>query len=90
MTRKMSSPEIAHLLHALIDSPRWSGSTEEDRQSVTDIDVWGDIAWVAFNELTSAFASARDVKGPNASAIEIRDAVREQLDALKEVLSDYD
>lgn len=90
MTEKMTSKQITTLLRALVNSPRWHGITEEDHEAVLSIEIWGDIANEALQELYSAYASAKDAPHPNGSAIEIRDAVREQMDSLREWVEDYD
>lgn len=88
MTNKLTSKQISSLLEALVDTPHWYGETNADNESLKAIATWGDIAWAALQKLTDALDSTNRAPRINRSAIEIRDAVREQIDALKEVTDD--
>lgn len=90
MTNKLTSKQISSLLEALIDAPRWYGETNADNESLEAIETWGDIAYVALQKLTDTFDSTSNAPKTNGSAIEIRDAVREQIDAIKEYIPEAD
>lgn len=86
MTNKLNSKQISSLLEALIDNPRWYGETNADNESLEAIEKWGDVAFVALQKLTDAFDSTSNAPKTNGSAIEIRDAVRENVEVFKEYI----
>lgn len=90
MTNKLTSKQISGLLEALIDTPHWYGETNADNESLEAIETWGDVAFVALQKLTDAFDSTSNAPKTNGSAIEIRDAVRGQLDVLREYIQEDD
>lgn len=90
MTNKLNKTQIDNLLEALVDTPHWYGETNADNESIKAIDTWGDVAFVALQKLTDAFDSTSNAPKTNGSAIEIRDAVREQIDAIKVYIPEVD
>ncbi|UAG58527.1 hypothetical protein [Lacticaseibacillus phage Lphi2ADMT26] len=90
MANKLTSKQISSLLEALIDAPRWHGETNADNESLEAIETWGDVAFVALQKITDAFDSTSRAPRTNGSSIEIRDAVREQLDVIREYIQEDD
>lgn len=90
MTNKLTSKQISSLLEALIDTPHWCGETNADNESLEAIETWGDVAFVALQKLDEAFDSTSNAPKTNGSAIEIRDAVRGQLDVIREYIQEDD
>lgn len=90
MTNKLNKTQIDNLLEALVDTPRWHGETNADRESVDAIDTWGYIASVAVQKLTDAFDSTDSAPEMNFSAMDIRSAVRGQIDSLKDFIPEAD
>ena len=90
MTNKLTSKQISSLLEALIYTPHWCGETNADNESLEAIETWGDVAFVALQKLTDAFDSTSRALRTNGSSIEIRDAVREQIDVLEEIIQEGD
>ena len=90
MTNKLTSKQISSLLEALIDNPHWYGETNADNDSLEAIETWGDVAFVALQKLTAAFDSTNNAPKTNGSAIEIRDAVRENAEVFKEYIQGGD
>lgn len=90
MTNKLTSKQIGSLLEALIDTPHWYGETNADNESLEAIETWGDVAFVALQKLTDTFDSTNNAPKTNGSAIEIRDAVRENAEAFKEYIQGGD
>ncbi|WP_445618848.1 hypothetical protein [Lacticaseibacillus paracasei] len=86
MANKLNSKQISSLLEALIDTPHWYGETNADNESLEAIEAWGDVAFVALQKLTDAFDSTSNAPKTNGSAIEIRDAVRENAEVFKEYI----
>ena len=90
MTNKLNTKQITSLLEALIDTPHWYGETNADNESLEAIEKWGDVAFVALQKLTDAFDSTSNAPKTNGSAIEIRDAVRENVEVFKEYIQGGD
>lgn len=90
MSNKLNSKQISSLLEALIDNPHWYGETNADNESLEAIEKWGYVAFVALQKITDAFDSTSSAPKTNGSAIEIRDAVRGQLDVLREYIQEDD
>lgn len=90
MTNKLNSKQISSLLEALIDTPHWYGETNADNKSLEAIETWGDVAFVALQKLTDAFDSTSNAPKTNGSAIEIRNAARENAEAFKEYIQGGD
>ena len=90
MTNKLTSEQISSLLEALIDTPHWYGETNADNESLETIETWGYVAFVALQKLNDAFDSTSNAPKTNGSAIEIRDAVRENADVFKEYIQGGD
>ncbi|ORI31985.1 hypothetical protein BLL61_03835 [Lacticaseibacillus casei] len=90
MTNKLTSKQISSLLEALIDTPHWYGETNADNESLEAIETWGDVAFFALQKLTDAFDSTSNAPKTNGSAIEIRDAVRENAEVFKEYIQGGD
>ncbi|MCT3362077.1 hypothetical protein LJ555_11690 [Lacticaseibacillus paracasei] len=90
MTNKLNSKQISSLLEALIYTPHWYGETNADNESLEAIETWGDTAYVALQKLTDALDSTSRAPRTNGSSIEIRDAVREQIDVLEEIIQEGD